>query len=132
MQEIETGIIKELCDSYRIQLGLYNALCETAQRILSRLILSRGDLSALKTDFAEKKRYLERIEAERQKAAPQVKKWIDTKALHGETKEALELDGILSETENIIKRFLDGEEQLKKHLERLLQKKDDGVCKRGN
>jgi hypothetical protein len=132
MPENNAVIIKELCDSYRIQLGFYNDLGDTVQRILSKLILSRGDLSALKTDFAEKKRFLEQIEAERLKIAPQVKKWQDTKAFHGETKEALELDGILYETGNTIKKFLDGEEQLKKHLERILQKRDDGVLERGH
>lgn len=131
MPENDTEIIRELCDSYRIQLGFYNALSATVQRILSRLILSRGDLSALKTDFAEKKRFLEKIEAERLKTAPQVKIWQDTKSFHGETKEALELDGILRETGDTIRKFLDGEEQLKKHLERILQKKENGDLERG-
>lgn len=123
MEENTTAVINELCDSYRIQLGFYKALSETVQKILSKLILSRGDLSALKTDFAEKKRFLDQIEAERIKTAGQVKAWQDVKAIHGETSEAKELDGILRETENTIKRFLDGEEQLKKYLERILQKK---------
>jgi hypothetical protein len=123
MQKNDAAAIRELCDSYRIQLGFYNALDETVQRILSKLILSRGDLSALKTDFAEKKRFLEQIEVERHKTEEQVKMWQKTKSLHGETTEALELDGILRETENTIRKFLDGEEQLKRHLERILQKK---------
>jgi hypothetical protein len=123
MEKSSTVIIKELCDSFRIQLGFYHALSETVQRILSKLILSRGDLLALKTDFAEKKLFLEQIEAERLKTAGQVKAWQATKALHGETTEARELDGILRETENTIKKFLDGEDQLKIHLERILQKK---------
>lgn len=123
MEENITVMISELCDSYRIQLGFYNALSETVQKILSKLILSRGDLSAFKSDFAEKKRFLDHIEAERIKTAGQVKAWQNAKTIHGETPEARELDGILSETENAIRKFLDGEEQLKKHLERILQKK---------
>jgi hypothetical protein len=120
MNENNTVMIQELCDSFRIQLGFYSALNDTAQRILSKLILSRGDLSGLKNDFADKKRFLDQIEGERQKTAGQVKVWQDTKALHGETVEARELDGILRETEKTIRTFLDGEEQLKKHLERIL------------
>jgi hypothetical protein len=123
MVENETIIIRELCDSYRLQLGFYKGLSKTVQRILSKLILSRGDLSALKNDFAEKKHFLDLIEAERLKTAPQVKIWQETKSQSKKNKEALELDGILNETETTIKTFLDGEEQLKKHLERILRKR---------
>jgi len=123
MAENEPDTIQELCDSYRLQLGFYRALSETVQKILSRLILSRGDLSALRNDFTEKQRLLEQIEAERMKTAPQVKRWMETKAKNGESEAAQELDGILRETEKTIKNFLDGEDQLKKHLERLMQKK---------
>lgn len=123
MTENETAVIRELCDSYRLQLGFYNALGETVHRILSRLILSRGDLSALKTDFAEKQQYLRQIESERLKTAHQVKLWQEIKSHREGTKEALELDGVLRETEATIKKFLDGEDQLKKHLERLMRKK---------
>jgi hypothetical protein len=123
MAENETAVIRELCDSYRIQLGFYSALNETVQKILSKLILSRGDLSVLKNEFSEKKRYLDQIDAERLKTAPLVKVWQETKSLRGGTPEAMELDEILHDTENTIKKFLDGEDQLKKHLERILQQR---------
>ena len=123
MLENDTNLIRELCDSYRIQLGFYNTLNETVQKILSRLILSRGDLSSLKADFAEKQRCIEQIQLERLKTQRQAKTWQETKALKGETREALELDIILGKIENTINKFLDGEDQLKKHLERILQKR---------
>jgi len=122
MAETIADTIQNLCDSYRIQQGLYRELGETVHRILSKLILSRGDLTALRADFEDKQRLLEDIETQRFKIAPQVKIWQESKAGQGETAGARELDSILRDIEKSIKSFLDGEDQLKKHLERIMQK----------
>jgi hypothetical protein len=115
-------LVRELRDSYRRQLAFYGALGETGRKILSRLVLSRGDFSGVKADFAEKQRLLECIEAERFKTNGQVKEWQERKAFVAGFEEARELDGVLREIEGSIRKFLDGEEQLKRYLERAMQK----------
>jgi hypothetical protein len=118
-------LIQALSESYRVQLWCYTVLHETAQRLLSRLILSRGDLSCVKSDFAEKQQLLERIETERQKTKARVSEWQERKALCAGTKEAVELDGILQKTETAIKKFLEGETQLEQYLAKIVSKQKE-------
>jgi hypothetical protein len=122
MNENDTILIRELSDSYRHQLGFYTTLGETVHRILSRLILSRGDFSGVKGDFAEKQRLLECIDSERGKTSGSIKVWQERKSFIADHEAAKELDRVLREIESAIKKFLDGEEQLKRYLEQMIRK----------
>jgi hypothetical protein len=55
-------------------------------------------------------------------AAPNVRAWQEQKGAVAGRPDARELDGVLREIEHAIKKFLEGEDQLKRYLERLVRK----------
>jgi hypothetical protein len=122
MNENDTLVICDLKNSYRQQLSYYRALGEIGRKIMSRLVLSRGDFGAIKDDLFEKKRILACIEDERIRTAPQVNRWQEYKRRMVLSDDAREFDAILQETETVIRDFLDGEDQLKKYIESLIRK----------
>jgi hypothetical protein len=119
MSDNDTMLIRELSGSYRLQRDCYTALGVMVDRILGRLVLSRGDLSGVKDEFAEKRRLLERIERERARTTGHSTEWQERKAKCAGRREAQELDAILRETEAAIRKFLEGETQLERYLERM-------------
>ncbi|MBN2036974.1 MAG: hypothetical protein JW768_09560 [Chitinispirillaceae bacterium] len=122
MDENGTLIIRELKESFLRQLCYYRDLCGIVQKIVGDLILSRGDAGSIKEDLERKRELLARIELERAGIAGQVGAWQECKGELGASADAQELDGVLQETEKVIRNFLDGEAQLKKYLERVLSK----------
>jgi hypothetical protein len=115
-------LVKELSDSFRFQLGCYNALYETVHAILSRLILSRGDFSGVRAAFEEKQRLLDRIETERTRTTGQVRQWQERKSTISGSEDARAFDEVLRQTETAIQRFLGVEEQLRMYLERVIHR----------
>jgi hypothetical protein len=122
MNANDTLIIRELKESYGTQLRYYSALADTVGRIISRLVLSRGDFGSIKTDLSEKVRLLECIEQERTRTAGHVRLWQERKEQIATRSDARDLDDVLQETQKVIRNFLDGEEQLKQYIEGILRK----------
>jgi hypothetical protein len=117
-------LITALTLSCRRQLEMYRRLLDTAQGILGRLAVSRGDLSALTPAFRQKQEILDAIAADRLDSTPLVTLWQERKEAARAACAATDLDTALAETESVIKRFLDNEEQIKRYLERAVKGRD--------
>ncbi|MCU0608952.1 MAG: hypothetical protein MUF22_04195 [Chitinispirillaceae bacterium] len=120
--DADTMLLEDLRDSFRLQRGWYAELGALVDRILSRLILSRGDFAGVRNEFAEKQRLLECIEKERARTSGPVSIWQEQKTRFAASSAAGELDRELEQTGAVIRKFLDGEEQLKRYLERMMTK----------
>jgi hypothetical protein len=120
----DSTLISALQESYNRQLSLYQSLASLVQKTLSQVVLTRGDVSGLMGNFAQKKGLLESILKERAETEPLVRSWQERKAMVPQSDQTARLDSLLSKTQSVIREFLEGEEQLKKYLEH--------VVKRGN
>ena len=98
------------------------ALGDKVHKIVGRLVLSRGDLSSVKTEFSEKQRLLQCIEQERARSIGHIAEWQKRKKKLADCREAQDLDTVLKETEAAIRKFLEGETQLERYLGRLMHK----------
>ena len=130
MNEHDTMVIRRLTGSYRRQIGWYSTLCGVVEKILGRLILSRGDFSGVKADFDEKKRLLDRIEQERAETIREVESWKTRKGALLNEPEACDFDRVLRNTEEAIGRFLETEGQLKRYIEQRMPRHSPGVVGR--
>jgi hypothetical protein len=122
MNEDDRILIQELTSSYHLQFVWYKELRDFVRKILSRLILSRGDISGLMIGLEKKQKLMEQIETERRRMADSVSKWQDLKMRLAVTDEINELNDILGKTSIAIKEFLDEEDKLKKYLEGIIKK----------
>jgi hypothetical protein len=122
MNEHDTILIRELTASYENQNVWYIELGNLVQKILSRLILSRGNMSELMIGLGKKKKLLEGIELERLRTAESVKRWQEIKRNVIACEETTSLNVVLDATSVAIKEFLDEEEKLKKYLEGIVKK----------
>ena len=125
LKENDTILIQELTESYRRQLELYCQLRDLVRKILSRMILSRGDISGVISGLEKKKGLLESIESQRRQSASLVEQWQSRKCDLGADPGAENLNAVLEETGLAIREFLDEEEQLKKYLEGIINKNAD-------
>lgn len=105
-----------------MQLCWYRELGLLVQKILGKLILSRGDISGLVSGLEKKQKILSSIENERNRTSDYVKHWQERKNYVTNENEVQELNLILTDVENAIKAFLNEEDQLKKYIERLVEK----------
>lgn len=122
MKESDTILVQELSGSFQLQLSMYRDLRDTVRSILSKLILSRGDVAGLMSGIEKKKKLLEAIEQERAKSSENVSLWQQRRKLYPVNAEIEALNTILGQTESVIKEFLDGEDQLKNYLEKMYRK----------
>lgn len=122
MDENDRILIQELTDSYNQQLVWYRELKALVQKILSRLILSRGDISGLMSGLEKKQKLMERIESERHRTSDLVNKWQDRKMHLQPCQDTAILNDVLQTTSGAIKEFLDEEEKVKKYLESIIRK----------
>jgi hypothetical protein len=111
-------LVAALTESCTRQLAQYRRLLETAQAILGRLAVTRGDLSAVAAQFKEKQDLLAGLEARRNDSVALVALWQSRKDAARSACNTAALDAALAETETVIKRFLDNEEQIKRYLDR--------------
>lgn len=118
----DTTLISELVASYKRQLSLYEELASVVQKTLSQVILTRGDVSGLMGNFAQKQKLLDGILKERANAQPLVTQWQERKAAIPPDGRTARLDALLQKTQSVIRGFLDAEEQLKKYLEHVVKK----------
>jgi len=115
-------LILALLSSYRRQLVLYKDLVIIVQKTLSQVVLTRGDVTGLKTSFEKKQTVLDDIVKERTCSEEHVKLWQVRKNQIAQSAQSKELDSVLHQTQIAIGEFLEGEEQLKKYLEHVVKK----------
>jgi predicted GTPase len=118
----DTTLISSLQESYKRQISLYQSLASLVQKTLSQIILTRGDVSGLMGNFAQKKDLLDSILKERAETEPLVAMWQKRKADVPLNAQTVQLDSLLQKTQSVIQEFLEGEEQLKKCLEHVVKK----------
>jgi hypothetical protein len=122
MNEHDTILIQELTSSYSQQLIWYKELKDVVRKILSRLILSRGNMTELIAGLEKKQRLMECIETERKRILASVQIWQENKFQFTANDEVNFFNDILTKTSDAIKDFLDEEEKLKKYLEGIIKK----------
>jgi hypothetical protein len=114
--------ISQLTASFAKQLAWYGELSRIAQKVLSQLVLSRGDAAAVMAGFLQKRAIVDMIAQER----GQIREIADfyQKRKEGMKPSALknDLDLLLAKSEAAIREFLDGEDQLKRRLEFMMDK----------
>jgi len=122
MNDNDILIIRELIESYRKQYDWYEQLRVMDQKILSRLILSRGDMHEMMNSFEKKKSLIDNLEIERNRTADAVQYWQKIKSTFPVCEDTDELNAILEKTTTAIKGFLDEEEKIKKYIEGVVKK----------
>jgi hypothetical protein len=128
MNEHDIILIQELTASYKKQSVWYVELRDLVQKILSRLILSRGNMSELMIGLGKKKKLLDFVEFERSRTTESVLRWQEIKKNIIVCEETTSLNEVLETTSIAIKEFLDEEEKLKRYLEGIVKK--EGSCQK--
>src|SRR5665647_1917216 len=103
MNEHDMILIQELTASYKKQFVWYIDLRDLVQKILSRLILSRGNMSELMIGLGKKKKLLESIESERSRVNESVLRWQEIKKKIAVCEETTTLNEVLETTSIAIK-----------------------------
>ena len=117
LHENDKILIQSLHNSFCCQLECYNTLRDVVRQLMSRLVLSRGDLSKLVEGFQKKKVLIDKIENERFRVAQQVEQWQQRKAHIGTCETIERFEQTLQKVTDAIQHFLNDEEQLQKYLE---------------
>lgn len=118
-------LVQKVADFSRGQLQRYGELRDITRKMLSQVVLSRGDISGVVDVFKRKQQLLGEISAERRNAREAIELWQQRKAAVRQTQDTAELDNTLQQMESTIKEFLDSEEQLKRYLEHAAGKGDE-------
>ncbi len=114
-------LIGALTESYNKQLALYRELHDLGQRILSQIVLSRGNLASVMPMFEQKQRILNDVDDHRRAALPMTEQWQRIKHEVARSAGTNALNDLLGRVEQAIGMFLADEDQLKRHLEHLMQ-----------
>jgi len=122
MQANDKILIQQLTAVLTGQLEHYREMRDLVRKMLSRVILSRGDLSGVIPCLEKKKTLLDTIESERQQSSDLFVQWQNRKASIREDAAVTVLNSILDQTEVTIREFLDEEEQLKRYIEKNITK----------
>ncbi len=122
MQENDTILVQDLIVSFTRQLALYKELRDTVRSVMSKLILSRGDTAGLMSGIEKKQKLMEAIGLERESSAEKVALWQERRDLYDTNKEIGYFNEILTQTQKVIKEFLESEDQLKRYLEKMYKK----------
>jgi hypothetical protein len=112
--------VTALIGSFSRQQKLYRSLCDIVHKILSQLVLTRGDVSSVMTLFEQKQNILAAIEKERSENTDAVEAWQQKK--NSQESPSQELESVLAEMQHVIKEFLDAEDQVKRYLEHMVHK----------
>jgi hypothetical protein len=115
-------LVKELTDTFNCQIQMYRELKILVQKMIGKLVLSRGDMSGLISSMEQKKKIIESIECERSMHSDAIMQWQITKNNVTMTPEIGLLEKVLEDTGSAIKDFIDQEEQLRTYLEKCIQK----------
>jgi len=127
MDSNDTILIQDLTDLFNSQLLKYRELRDLVRKALSRLILSRGDMSVVMDGLEKKKKIFEAIDLERTQHADLVQQYQSRKASLNSDASINALNALLDDTGIAIQEFLNEEEQLKKYIEGILKKESSKV-----
>lgn len=118
----DTILIQTLTDSYQRQLDLYSELRDIVRQLLSKLVLSRGDLSPVAGSFQRKKELIEAVDSERKTVSEFIVRWQERKKAIERTPESERFESILQKVTDTIREFLDDEEQLRIYIEGVISR----------
>lgn len=113
----EQALVEDIFNSFCTQHALYLKLVELVQKTLSKVILSRGDISPILVSLARKQEILLAVKTERNRMAPSIQEYALIKSTLQPTQRMREFDAKLSEIEIVIRQFLEIEGQLKRYLD---------------
>jgi hypothetical protein len=116
----DLSCIRLLTASFSKQLAWYEELSRIARKTLSQLVLSRGDMTTVMATVVRKNKIVEMIEEEREKVRETADYYRTRKGRMSAPK--TDLDHLLATLESAIKAFLDGEDQLQRYLECMMEK----------
>lgn len=126
MSENDTILIQVLKTSFSLQLQWYKELLDLDRKMMSRLVLSRGDMSGIVTGMENKNRLIDMIQMERDKTCSMVGLWQKRKnELSNNDTDRIAFDEILEQIESTIREFLREEDLLKKYIDGIIKKKPD-------
>lgn len=123
MDDDDTILMNGLTVSYQSQLVRYRSLRDVVRQLMSKLILSRGDLSGMIASMEKKQLLLKDIEIERDRIAPLIARWETRKALVSPGPGVELLNTVLQQVTDAIREFLDEEDQLRKYIEKFISSK---------
>lgn len=118
------NLVEKLTVSFEQQLQWYTRLDALVQGALSKVVLSRGDMSGIMATLTSKQEIVESILAERERMKEAVELWAQRKGNVESTPEIKHLDETLARTQQKIQNYLVGEKQLQKYLEHTIKKLD--------
>lgn len=118
----DTILIRTLNESYQSQLELYNGMRTIVRQLMSRLVLSRGDLAQLAESLQKKMQFLAAIEKERTRIAEYVETWQSRKNSVPASAETDELNETLQKVSDAIQAFLHDEAQLQTYLQGVMSR----------
>src|SRR5690554_2129388 len=126
MSENDTILIQVLKTSFSLQLQWYKELLDLDRKMMSRLVLSRGDMSGIVTGMENKNRLIDMIQMERDRTCSMVGLWQKRKnELSNNDTDRIAFDEILEQIESTIREFLKEEDLLKKYIDGIIKKKPD-------
>ena len=126
MSENDTILIQVLKTSFSLQLQWYKELLDLDRKMMSRLVLSRGDMSGIVTGMENKNRLIDMIQMERDRTCSMVGLWQKRKnGLSNNDTDRIAFDEILEQIESTIREFLREEDLLKKYIDGIIKKKPD-------
>lgn len=127
MQANDKILIQQLTAVLNSQLKHYREMRDLVSKVLSRVILSRGDLNGVIVCLEKKKELLDVIESERQKSSDLFIQWQNRKDIIRDDPAIAEMNSVLDQTEITIREFLDEEEQLKRYIEKSISKESSNT-----
>ena len=113
----DSVLITRLHQACGKQLALYRQLCDFTQRMLQRLVMSRGDMTGLRDVFEQKRRLVGEIERERAGMHELAGRWQERKSQVVQCAATRDLDTLFGSMETAIRKYLELEAQVRTYLE---------------
>jgi hypothetical protein len=117
-----SSAITLLSESFSRQLLWYEELTRIDRKALSQLVLSRGDMTPFLASMNQKRSIIEKIERERELIRNGADYYRENKETIPSSASKDGLERVLARSESAIKEFLDGENQMKRYLEFMMEK----------
>lgn len=115
-------LIQTLTGSFRRQLDIYTRLRDIVRQLLSKLVLSRGDLSGVSGSFQRKKELVDKIENERNSISDHIDQWQKRKNDIERTDDVEQLEEVLRKVTDTVQEFLKDEDQLRTYIEGVISR----------
>jgi len=118
----DTILIQTLTGSFRRQLAIYVQLRDVVRQLMSKLVLSRGDLSPVTGSFQRKKELIDAIENERNTVSDHIDQWQERKSDIRRTADVEQLEEVLQKVTDTVQEFLKDEDQLRTYIEGIISR----------